>query len=158
MASLSNLRERIRALRRRIQQLTDAKDRLERQIEDAVDLLNHYVAVWEAEFERLQDPELADEVTPEDPWPEPMIQTPLTRRGPNPSMFQMVAEVLAEGREPLHLRDITERVRELYPDAAQRSADLERQVGVALVRGTQRGMFQRTQPNTFRISEGAEST
>ncbi len=72
-------------------------------------------------------------------------------------MFQMVAEVLAEGREPLHLRDITERVRELYPEAAQRSADLERQVGVALVRGTQRGMFHRTQPNTFRISEGSET-
>lgn len=126
-----SLREQLKGDRAQLEQIR-RKVQLEEKILQAVELL--------LQVERGLPPDTG-----------PATTTEPARR---PTITEAVASVLVEHGHPMHADEVMEELQRRGMELSEK--DPKATVVTALVRGTRRGVFVRTAPNTFRIARPGE--
>lgn len=147
---LKHLTERLDLLQRRVVQLTGQREEIDRQIHIFKELIRYYRAVYEAEHGVGKQAEISPEIVrliEEGQIELPKSVEKVTRTGR--SVPKAIDEVLSTG-EVLHAKQVEDIVRKEYPDVANNVKNLGKLVGSHLVRGHQKGKYERVAPNTYR--------
>lgn len=146
--------QRLELLHQRITELIEQQKATERQINAYKQLVRHYHAVYEAEhglgMEGQLTPEVIEKLERIIAEEEPVKET-AQKRKQHKSTPDAVLEILSERTDALHASEITKAIAEKYPTIADRAGDAERRVVVALVRGVQRGLYERVGRNIYKL-------
>jgi len=132
----------------RIQSLLSRYEKAREELNYVSRLLHSWIAVYEDESGEKFPEEILQQAgiaiaRPVRPAPAPVLMARI------PSVPEAVFEVMRTVDVPLHLNTVVERVfsRGYNPDVKKP----KERVRTALIRGVQRGIYQRTDPNTFKI-------
>lgn len=162
-STLQLLEERIDFLQRKASELLEQQKEIESQVNHYRSLLRQYRAVYEAESlglgYRPSTPTPAKGREGDDmnvpPAPVADAHQPVTPAGvPIRSVFKAVLVIMTESRgQPLHGSQVHERVTARYPDLREntKAKNLYTAVVAALNRGTRQGLYERLEPNVYRM-------
>ena len=162
--ALRLLEQRIDLIQRKLASLLEQQKQTEAEISHYRSLLRQYRAVYEAESLGLgYRPSLPDSIKAEiekavNLPPEKAVQKtelPTTGTGvPIRSVFKAVLIIMTEsGGQPLHGTQVHEKVMERYPDVVQgtKTKSSYSAVVAALNRGAKQGLYERLEPNVYRM-------
>lgn len=144
------LGQRIELLQRRVTQLMEQQTATEGQIRAYKELIRHYRAVYEAEHGLGMEGQLTPEVIKK-------LEKIVDEAEPNKtakqhkSVPEAVLEVLSEKKKALHATQVSKAIVQKYPDMKDRVKDIDRQVVVALVRGTQQRLYNHVGRNIYQL-------
>jgi len=117
-------------------------------------LLHSWIAIYEDESGKQFPEEMLQQAgigipRPVAPAPTPVLMARV------PSIPEVVFEVMRSADEPLHLNTVVGKVfsKGYNPDVKKP----KERVRTALIRGVKRGIYQRTDPNTFKINLSVRS-
>jgi len=133
----------------RIRLLLDRYAKAREELTHVSGLLHSWIAIYEDESGEQFPEEMLQQAgmsiaRPVRPAPAPMVVPRV------PSVPEAVFEVVRKADEPLHVNTIVERVfsKGYKPDVKKP----KEQARKALIRGVKRGIYERTDPNTFKIN------
>ena len=147
---LKHLTERLDLLQRRVVQLTSQRDEIDQQIRIYKELVRYYRAVYEAEHGVGKQAEISPEIIrliEEGHIRLPKRGEKVTRSGR--SVPKAVDEILPTN-QGMHAKRVADAIRKDFPDVASNVKNLDKLVGAVLVRGFQKGKYDRVAPNTYR--------
>jgi len=162
--ALRLLEQRIDVIQRKIADLLEHQKQIEAEIGHYRTLLRQYRGVYEAESLGLgYHPPLPDSIKAEIekavnlPTEKTVTlkELPATVAGlPIRSVFKAVLIIMTEsGGQPLHGTQVHEKVMERYPDVVQgtKTKSSYSAVVAALNRGAKQGLYERLEPNVYRM-------
>lgn len=156
---LKYLAQRLDLLQRKVTELHEQREEIERQIKIYKELFRYYRAVYETERGVGIQAQLSPEIIRiiEEGVVSEKAETKVSKVSEEGlTIPRVVFEILSEEKVPLHCRKLCQLIVNKYPTFAKGVKNLEKQVGSALVRGYQKGVYERTAPNTYRLKEGIE--
>lgn len=162
--TLKLLEERIDSLQRKVSELLEQQKDIETQVNHYRALLRQYRAVFEAESLGMgyvpSAPPTPISGEGKDVVNTPAIQVPKGQSpvtpagGPIRSVFKAVLVIMIESKgQPLHGTVVHERVTERYSSLAAdtKAKNLYTAVVAALSRGARQGLYERLEPNVYRM-------
>jgi hypothetical protein len=162
-STLHLLEERVDFLQRKVSELLEQQKEIEGQINHYRSLLRQYRVVYEAESLGLgyrpptPTPAKGRESDATDVPAAPVADTePLVTPAGVPirSVFKAVLVIMTESKgQPLHGSQVHERVAVRYPALKEntKAKNLYTAVAAALNRGTRQGLYERLEPNVYRM-------
>lgn len=133
----------------RIRELLSKYEKAREEMSYVSRLLHSWIAIYEDESGKEFPEEMLQQAgigmaRPVRPAPAPVVIPRL------PSIPEAVFEVVRKADEPLHLNAIVEKVfsKGYNPDVKKP----KERVRIALIRGVKRGIYERTDPNTFKVN------
>ena len=162
-STLQLLEQRVDVIQRKVTGLLEQQKEIENQINHYRALLRQYRAVYEAESLGLgyrppvsapiKDEERETVKAPTTAVSD--VEPPVTPTGiPIRSVFKAVLVIMTESNgQPLHGSQVHEKVAERYPHLEQdtKTKNLYTAVTAALSRGARQGLYERMEPNVYRI-------
>jgi hypothetical protein len=146
------LGQRIELLQRRVTELMEQQKAIERQIKAYKELIRHYRAVYEAEHGLGMEGQLTPTMIENLEKIIAEAESDKTTKQYK-SVPEAVLEVLSEKKKALHATQVSKAVVQKYPDMEERVKDIGRQVVVALVRGTQQGLYEHVGRNIYQLKK-----
>lgn len=150
---LKHLEQRVDLLQRRITELGEQREEIERQIKHYKELMRYYRGVYEAE----QGVGLQNQISPEavkrieqmfSAQPEvTSIQTKKRARTISWAVFQ----ILIKKDAPMRIEEICEAITNQYPDIAKKAKNLFHGVEVVCIRGSRKKTLERVAPRRYGI-------
>jgi hypothetical protein len=161
-STLKLLEQRIDVIQRKVTGLLEQQKDIENQINHYRSLLRQYRAVFEAESLGLgYRPPASAPIKDEEreavksPVTASNLEPPVTPAGiPIRSVFKAVLVIMTESNgQPLHGSQVHQKVAERYPQLEHdtKTKNLYSAVTAALNRGARQGLYERLEPNVYRM-------
>jgi hypothetical protein len=167
-STLQLLEQRVDFLQRKVSELQDQQKEIETQINHYRSLLRQYRAVYEAESLGL-GPRPPTPVSTKTEVDEAVSLPAATKSGreltvtptgiPLRSVFKAVLVIMTESKgQSFHGSQVHERVAERYPHLKEntKAKNLYTAVVAALNRGARQGLYERLEPNVYRMKPREE--
>lgn len=155
---LKYLEERVDSLQRKIAELSEQKEEIERLIKKYRELMRYYRGVYEAEAGvGIQGEVIPDVVESLEAIAEPDLDELLEEiRGRGRNISWAISQVLSNS-DPLRVEEICERIAQHYPEIAKKPKNLFHSVEMACQRAFRDGILERVAPRRYGIIKREEN-